>query len=364
MYSIDGGQVQDVVLGLRVKSDLPDPMAVLLTVAQNRFLLNSLRGEGFLNMRLTDAGDGRGGGHRPGAAGVRRVHPGRAVPDGARRRRVSSPARRHDTLFLPALLQKSPFWRRVEEGLRLFGVDRGEPDRRHRASGSTWCSAPRFTAQLFGRTATTPGTFGFLLGDAANAIHFWPGRGLNSGLAAAAVAGPEPGGGWRGKPLRDADFVRHEALMAMLQYRHKSRAWRQMVTVDADGDAMAIKDRIAQGITAGTLDAPDRDADLAALMERLRRTRTRLAGRLPGLPDDATLRAHLERLDDRDAAHAAGQRGVGLGERRRRGGRRRLASSRGRHAAPGRSGDGRADRGRGAAARRFPGACGVSAGLQ
>ena len=30
-------------------------MAVLLTVAQNRFLLNSLRGEGFLNMRLTDA---------------------------------------------------------------------------------------------------------------------------------------------------------------------------------------------------------------------------------------------------------------------------------------------------------------------
>jgi hypothetical protein len=32
-------------------------------------------------------------------------------------------------------------------------------------------------------------------------------------------------------------------------------------------------------------------------MERLRRTRARLAGRLPGLPDDATLRAHLERLD-------------------------------------------------------------------
>ena len=44
-----------MVLGLRVKSDLPDPMAVLLTVVQNRFLLNSLRGEGFLNMRLTDA---------------------------------------------------------------------------------------------------------------------------------------------------------------------------------------------------------------------------------------------------------------------------------------------------------------------
>ena len=30
-------------------------MSVLLTVSQNRFLLNALRGEGFLNMRLTDA---------------------------------------------------------------------------------------------------------------------------------------------------------------------------------------------------------------------------------------------------------------------------------------------------------------------
>ena len=55
LYGIDGEQVADMVLGLRVKSDLPDPMAVLLTVAQNRFLLNSLRGEGFLNMRLTDS---------------------------------------------------------------------------------------------------------------------------------------------------------------------------------------------------------------------------------------------------------------------------------------------------------------------
>ena len=29
-------------------------MSVLLTVSQNRFLLNCLRGNGFLNMRLTD----------------------------------------------------------------------------------------------------------------------------------------------------------------------------------------------------------------------------------------------------------------------------------------------------------------------
>ena len=168
----------------------------------------------------------------------------------------------------------------MEEGLRLFGVTE-ENLTAVTCFRLDMVQRARFTAQLFGRTATTPGTFGFLLGDAANAIHFWPGRGLNSGLASA-LSLARSLAGWRGKPLRDADFVRHEALMAMLQYRHKSRAWRQMVTVDVDGNAMAIKDRIAQGITAGTLDAPDRDADLAALMERLRRTRTRLAGRLPG----------------------------------------------------------------------------------
>ena len=44
---------------------------------------------------------------------------------------------------------------------------------------------PRFSVQLFPPHRHDAGTFGFLLGDAANAIHFWPGRGLNSGLASA-----------------------------------------------------------------------------------------------------------------------------------------------------------------------------------
>ena len=100
---------------------------------------------------------------------------------------------------------------------------------------------PRFSAQLFAPTATTPGTFAFLLGDAANAIHFWPGRGLNSGLAST-LSPARSLAGWRGRPLRDADFVRHEAIMGMLQYRHKSRAWRQMVTADETGALEPIKD--------------------------------------------------------------------------------------------------------------------------
>jgi len=154
---------------------------------------------------------------------------------------------------------------------------------------------PRFTAQLFPPTATTPGTFGFLLGDAANAIHFWPGRGLNSGLASA-LSLARSLAGWQGRPLRDADFMRHEAMMGMLQYRHKSRAWRQMVTTDEQGRSQPIRDLIAHSIVEADAGANDRASDIASLLERLRRIRGRLEPRLVGLPDDATLREHLEHL--------------------------------------------------------------------
>jgi hypothetical protein len=82
-------------------------------------------------------------------------------------------------------------------GLRLFGVT-DENLTAVTCFRLDMVQRARFTAQLFGRTATTPGTFGFLLGDAANAIHFWPGRGLNSGLASALSLGCGAGGpGWR-----------------------------------------------------------------------------------------------------------------------------------------------------------------------
>jgi hypothetical protein len=96
--------------------------------------------------------------------------------------------------------------------------------------------------------------------------------------------------------LRDADFTRHEAVMSMLQYRHKSRAWLQMVTGDAEGNYRPIKDIIAQGINEGDEGRYDREADLEALLARLAQVRSRLAPRVEGMPDDDTLRAHLEKL--------------------------------------------------------------------
>jgi hypothetical protein len=82
----------------------------------------------------------------------------------------------------------------------------------------------------------------------------------------------------------------------MLQYRHKSRAWLQMVTADEEGNFRAIKDIIGQGITEGDEGNFDQETDLEALLLRLTQIRDRLAPRVAGLPDDATLRAHLESL--------------------------------------------------------------------
>ena len=293
IYSLDGEHLQDVVLGLRVKSALTDPMSVLLTVSQNRFLLNSLRGEGFLNMRLT----------REEAENVIGIDPVRKVFEECIAARPCVMGRAqdnefvcptHGTLFLPALLRSSPLWKRILEGLKLFGV--AEDDLTAITSFRLdMVQRPRFTAQLTRPTATSPGTFGFLLGDAANAIHFWPGRGLNSGLASATSLARSLSRAWQGRPLRDADFIRHEAAMSMLQYRHKSRAWNAMVTTDEQGATRAIKDIVARSMEPDP-GAGRRGSDLDVLLDRMSAIRERLAARLPGMPTDEALRAHLSAL--------------------------------------------------------------------
>ncbi|MGW1495477.1 FHA domain-containing protein [Streptomyces sp. NPDC002402] len=292
IYSLDGEHLQDLVLGLRVKSKLSDPMSVLLTVSQNRFLLNSLRGEGFLNMRLT----------REEAKNVIGIDPVRQVFEECIAARPCLMSREednefrcptHGTLFLPALLRSSPLWKEIRQGLNLFGV--AEDDLSAITSFRLdMVQRPRFTAQLSRPTATTPGTYGLLLGDAANAIHFWPGRGLNSGLASATSLARTLSRSWRGKPLRDADFIRHEAAMSMLQYRHKSRAWNAMVTTDEQGVTRAIKDIIARSAESGHGSGPaSRRPDLDELLDRMVAIRERLGSRVPGMPTDEELRSHL-----------------------------------------------------------------------
>ena len=199
LYGLEGKQVQDMVLGLRVKSRLPDPMAVLLTVSQNRFLLNALTGDGFLNMRLTDQEALEAVGINP----VRQVFTPciQSTPCLLERRPAGEfHCGGHNAVFLPALLKGSALWERVQEGLVMYDVP---PADLSAVTGFRldMVQRPRFTAELLPRTAATPGTYGFLLGDAANAIHFWPGRGLNSGLASAVSLARCLATAWRGQPV-------------------------------------------------------------------------------------------------------------------------------------------------------------------
>ena len=293
-YSIGGEPVHDYVLGLQVRSKLPDAMAVLLTAVQNRFLLNSLHGSGFLNMRLTDEETAQAVGITPhGETETRQCIQSDPCLMHRHGESHSFGCPTHRTLFLPALLgSHSSLWQRVVGGLRMFDV--GDADLTAVTSFRLgMVQRPRFTAELF------PGTFGVLLGDAANALHFWPGRGVNSGIASALSLARVLAARWNGRALRAADLVRHEGIMAMLQYRHKTRAWRAMTTVDETGAEVAIKDRIAHAVQhQREADPVQRGADIDELMRRLRDLKGRLATRLSDLPSDGRLRDHLESLDD------------------------------------------------------------------
>jgi 2-polyprenyl-6-methoxyphenol hydroxylase-like FAD-dependent oxidoreductase len=297
LYSLEGNHVHDVILGVRVKSDLPDPMVVLLTICQNRFLLNTLDGDGFLNMRLTDD-------EADEAFGIDRHHTdfrdclesSPCVLELTTQLEECQSARDSTRSVSDLIRERSPLWTRMQGGLKLFGI-KEENVSAMKAFRLAMVHRPRFTAQLYPPTQKTSGTFGFLLGDAANAIHFWPGRGLNSGIASAISLARCLTLRWKGKGFRDADFTRHEGLMAMLQYRHKNRAWRAMVTTDDTGTPCAIKNKIKKVLVERANTIVDKDADLNLLMSRLRHIRSRLSRRMRGLPDDDTLRHHLSTLD-------------------------------------------------------------------
>ncbi|QFZ20221.1 hypothetical protein [Saccharothrix syringae] len=269
-YSVDGEQLVETVLGIRVKGVFPDEHTVPLTVCQNRYLFNSLGG-GFINMRLTaeEASEvvaiGEDGPVECIAKFRCTVLPrgGRFVCD------------RHRAIFKPSVDRLSFLWPRVLEGARFFGA--GPQD----VLGITvfrlgMTQNARFTAQL------GPEAFGFLVGDAANSLHFWPGRGLNTGVKSALSLAGTLRSRWRGRPFRAADFSGHEGLMQQLQYREKSRAWTTMLMPDEDGVPRGIEARLRDGLRG----SGDRAALTAVLWERVRAVKARLAGRMGALPPD------------------------------------------------------------------------------
>ena len=294
-YSLGGRPVEDAILGLEVSTALDPTASVVLTVAQNRFLLNAHGGRGVLNMRLTAAECaevrmvGLDGEHHPdcflGCACpvVRLPH-----RDG-----VAYACRTHGTVL--AAVPGAAVWHRMAEGLRLFGVRSADLSgmKLFRAS---MAHRSRFTAELVPRHGDRDATFGALLGDAANALHFWPGRGLNSGLSSAVSLAACLSATWAGRSLRHADFARHEANMHMLQHRHKGRAWAAMTVPSPDGSRRPVAEAIAEGIAAADLSSAGAMRD--EFMARLGAVSRRMAGRLTGADEaPGILAGAVARLD-------------------------------------------------------------------
>ncbi|MDQ3825033.1 MAG: FHA domain-containing protein [Actinomycetota bacterium] len=294
-----GRPLEDVVLGLHVKSKLHPSAAVLLTLAQSRFLLNpGTNGEGFLNMRLTDEE----------ALEVRGTDPTKhEKPCTFTRSQACLPERRlsyscgtvpNKSVFSPSQFNEhSALWARIVDGLALFDIDVNDL-----ASVTSFklsmVERPRFTSILFHQTLTSPATIATLLGDAAISVHFWPGRGLNTGIASAASLMTTVTGAWRKRPFREADFAAFEARMAQLQFRNQTRGFYGSMRVDdTTGDVTPIRDFISRSYQDGSPTHAQHQENRAILSDRLGVFYKTLRGRLPaGLPSLQALRARIDLL--------------------------------------------------------------------
>jgi 2-polyprenyl-6-methoxyphenol hydroxylase-like FAD-dependent oxidoreductase len=268
----DGRPLEDVVLGLQVKSKLHPGAAVLLTLAQSRFLFNlGIDGEGFLNMRLTDE-------EALEVRGMCGTEPNKTVSN-------------------PSQFAHSALWSRVMDGLTLFDID--VDDLKSVTSFKlSMVERPRFTRILFHQTLTSPATIATLLGDAAISVHFWPGRGLNTGIASAASLVATVTGAWRKRPFREADFAPFESRMAQLQFRNQTRGFYGSMRVDdTTGDVTPIRDSISRSYQDGAPTHAQHQENCAILSDRLSVFYKSLRGRLPaGLPNLEALRARIDLL--------------------------------------------------------------------
>ncbi|KAK0619642.1 hypothetical protein B0T14DRAFT_432025 [Immersiella caudata] len=173
------------------KGGLPwsQPLNMFLTLGQTRYLLNASDhdGRGYLNMQLTEEEwhkmvgiDGK-----PvhfGAPGCFR-RPDGSIPEGFDETRV----------FAPSEDRNSDLWKSIEDGLKLFGFKESEVINVVRIP--IVVQAVREGVRMLpledSRYLRRPHGLVAVAGDAAMTVHFWPGRGLNSGIKAGLAIGDE-----------------------------------------------------------------------------------------------------------------------------------------------------------------------------
>ncbi|PXF42247.1 hypothetical protein BWQ96_08025 [Gracilariopsis chorda] len=286
-YSVSNAQVSDVVLGLRITTELSEADAVVLTVAQNRFLLNVKNGDGYLYMRLTEdeAREVRG---LP-ESGTRFVSCVQSAPclmryDGNDFRCTTH----NNIIFIPPRDQFSLLWPRVKDGLKIFKAGLSAVT----VFRLSMVRSPSYFAELTDIGVDKP-VFGALIGDAANAIHFWPGRGMNQGLVSAVALARCLHNRWgQSRNLRSADFTPFASAMAALQHRHKDRAWRQMVQHKNDV-VQPIHTIIRNAIVEA--DSENRRDLIEQFMARVNLLVERLNPRMPAEADSTRIRSVIER---------------------------------------------------------------------
>jgi len=189
LFKIDEEGMQsggrDLALGIEFqipehlhKSGLPhaQPLNVVLTVSQCRFLLNasSVTRSGFLNMQLTKE-EWDLAKRVDGQSCVFARSPGillrsGQVPDGIAASQIFKP--QDDYVHGRGSVVSRNLWKSIIDGLKLFGIDQD-----HVASIVGVELNVRYSPKVVQDVGET---ICLLVGDAAFQTHFWPGRGMNS----------------------------------------------------------------------------------------------------------------------------------------------------------------------------------------
>lgn len=220
------------------------PLNIFLTLCQTRFLLNASDrdGTGYLNMLLTEQEydqcvslNGNPADFRSPAC----IRTDEIVPTGFVEGQVFAP---YD--------ENSILWQSISDGLRLFGFEEANVK-----------SIVRIPINLLGvRTATKavtlesetrrhPHCLVSLAGDSALTHHFWPGRGMNSGMKAAVA--------WSNQ-ISDIILARNEGLSSldpraldpfldfMRRLREREHDQRSFVIQDHSGSPERVEENLKQ----------------------------------------------------------------------------------------------------------------------
>ncbi|KAI8260065.1 hypothetical protein K4K58_002143 [Colletotrichum sp. SAR11_239] len=190
-YENERGRSYALGLAFDRPAGLPwsQPLNVFLTLGQTRYLLNAsdFDGRGYLNMQLTEeewhkmlAMDGQ-----PVTFG----YPGcLRRPDG-----TIPPGFNENQVFAPSENRGGSLWRSISDGLKLFGFKESEvinvvriPIVVQAVREGIQYLPPSDSASI-----NRPHALVAVAGDAAMTVHFWPGRGLNSGVKSGIALGDE-----------------------------------------------------------------------------------------------------------------------------------------------------------------------------